>query len=149
MKLDKDIMYYGAGAGVGVIQTVLMKEYVDKNFGKFPFIGNMLPGPWGYWSTFGNILIGGIAFGLSTFTSIIKDKNESVNNFLTTYGISTLIGGIMNGLFPVAMPAARAATPRRGLRLAPRKMNYNNYSEKMATIAPPTPTGIPPVKVLA
>lgn len=139
MKISRTIMTTGAGAGIGVIQTIVFKEYIDPNFGPIPGIGTVLPYPWGNWSTFGNILIGGVVFGLSQFTKVIKNKD--LNNFLTIYGISVLIGGIMNGVFPGA-PAARAgARARAPVRLAPRGRG--------ATVAPLTQTGIPPVRVLA
>lgn len=98
--IDKETMAMGAGAGIGVIQVVVFKEYADANWGLFPVVGEYLPIGWGNWSSFGNILIGGIAFGISTFTNLISERNEEINKFLQAYGITTLIGGIMNGIFP-------------------------------------------------
>lgn len=141
MNINKEIMIFGAGASVGVIQTIVTKEYVDANFGNFPGVGDMLPYPWGKWSTFGNILIGGVFFGLTTFTSVIRNKNFTVNGFLQMYGLTTLIGGIMNGIFPGGAPASRASRARRsGLRISPRIV---------ARAGGATPTGIPPVTVVA
>lgn len=136
-KLDKETMIMGAGAGIGVIQTVVTKEYVDANFGNFPGIGDMIPAPWGRWSTFGNILIGGICFGLSTFTGLIK--NYSIVKFLQAYGITTLVGGIVNGVFPGTVIALGRAR-RPAMRLAPRVA---------ARVGVATPTTQPGTTILA
>lgn len=103
----QEIIVVGAGASVGVAQTVIFRQYVD-GFGNFPLIGDMLPHPWGKWSTFGNILIGGIAFGLTQFTDIIADKSHDLNQFLKIYGMSVLVGGLMNGIFPSEGLVARS-----------------------------------------
>jgi len=126
--IDKETMAMGAGCGIGVIQVVVFKEYADLNWGLFPVIGQYIPAPWNRWSTFGNILIGGIAFGISTFTNLISGRSEEINKFLQAYGITTLIGGIMNGIFPRTVMAA-AALPIAKVELVP--------------------TGIPVTKVLA
>jgi len=135
VKFDKEFIATGAGCGIAVIQTVLTKEYIDPQFGPIPVIGDYLPYPWGNWSTFGNILIGGIAFGLSTFTGLV-DRNYDVKKFLQVYGIGTLIGGLINGIFPTPALRARAA-------VAPRLVATANR------MTPLTPTGIPAAKVLA
>ena len=121
--LDKETMAMGAGAGVGVIQTIIMKEYVDVTYGPIPGIGTSL-GEWGKWSTLGNILIGGVVFGISTFTGVIANKSYEFNKFLQMYGITALIGGIVNGIFPrttavPTVPLRNASMPR----LAPRGLN--------------------------
>lgn len=135
MRMSRDVMINGAGAGVGVVWTVLSKQYIDTQFGPIPFIGGMLPHPWGNWSTLGSILMGGIFFGVSQFTGVIK--NSSLNNFLTYFGLTTLIGGIMNGLFYGGTVArARAA----GIRVAPRASS---------AVTNLTPTGVPYAKVLS
>jgi len=144
--LDKETMIMGAGAGVGVIQTVVTKQYLDPQFGPIPVIGTMLPAPWGNWSTLGNILIGGIFFGVGAFTDVIKNKSYTVNNFLTIYGITTLVGGIMNGVFYGPTLGARARSSAGGIRVTPRaRAALSSY----ARVAPGTPTGIPPGKILA
>jgi len=141
MKVDKESLIMGAGASVGVIQTIVMKEYVDPQFGNIPYIGGMLPAPWGRWSTLGNIVIGGVFFGLSQFTRIIEDKSYAANSFLKLYGITTLVGGIMNGIFP-GTAAARLSAPRAGgIRLTGRPV-----ARAASTL---TPTGIPMTKVLS
>lgn len=90
--MDKKTMAINAGAGVGIIQALATRQYDIT----IPY----LPSNWNKLSSTGNIIIGGIAFGLSAFTKILN-KNENIKNFLTIYGMSTLIGGLMNGLFPV------------------------------------------------
>ena len=144
MKVDKESIIMGAGAGIGVIQTIVTKEYVDPTFGPIPYIGGMIPSPWNRWSTLGNMLIGGIVFAVSQFTNIIENKSCTANSFLKMYGITTLIGGIMNGIFP-GPAAARMAAPRAaaGIRLTGRPV------ARAAVVAPFTPTGIPMTKVLS
>lgn len=148
--LDKKTLIIGAGASVGLIQTVLFKQYIDPQYGKIPYIGDMLPDNWGYWSTGGNIMIGGILFAVTSFTSLISKKSAIANDFLQIYGLTTLVGGVMNGLFYTGPLSARAkaASAIRGapMRLAPRMAN--NGARIMQT-APMTPTGIPAVTVLS
>jgi len=136
-KIDRETMVVGAGAGIGVIQTVLMKEYVDSEFGPIPYISDFIPDPWARWSTFGNIVLGGVAFGLTTFTNLVK--NYDVNKFFQIYGMTTLIGGIMNGIFPG--PTLGYKATRTAALVAPRTT--------VTRVAPQTPTGIPATRVLA
>ena len=90
---DKQTVIIGAGAGVGVLQTVISKQY------DFVLI-DAIPSPWNTMASLGNILIGGVLFSITQFTNIIANKNYAVNNFLKIYGMTTLIGGLMNGIFP-------------------------------------------------
>lgn len=140
MRLDKNTISFGAGAAVGVTQTILFKEYVDTQFGPIPIIGDYLPYPWGNWSSLGNILIGGIAFSVSQFTAAVK--NSDLKNFLGTYGLTTLVGGILNGVFPAAVPA-------RARRLVARAAPVARAAARGASMAPITATGIPPATILA
>lgn len=133
MKIDKTLTINGAGASVGVVWTVLSKNYIDTTFGAIPWLGTVLPYPWGNWSTGGSIIIGGVLFGLSQFTNLIR--NYTLNSFLKYFGLTALIGGLMNGLLYGAAPAARM----RGLRLARAGGPISNL----------TPTGIPTAKILA
>jgi len=146
MRFEKETMVMGAGAGVGVIQTVLTKQYVDPQFGPIPYIGTMVPAPWGNWSTLGNIIIGGIFFGLGGFTDIIKNKNYTLNSFLTIYGVTTLVGGIMNGIFYGPALGARARAPAARARLT---TTARRALAPFARVAPDTPTGVPTGKILA
>ena len=135
-KLGRDTITFGAGAAVGVTQTILFKQYLD-TYGPIPFIGGLLPYPWGNWSTLGNILIGGVVFGVSQFTSWVT--NYDLKSFLGTYGITTLVGGILNGVFPGGtVPTAR----RAAARLAPAVRSAR-------AVSPATPTGIPTGQILS
>jgi len=136
---DKETLMLGAGAGIGVIQTVAFKQYLDPMYGNVPYIGDMLPDPWGKISVLGNILIGGIAFGLTQFTSVVESKNYDLNQFLKIYGITTLIGGIMNGAMYGSSVSARSA----GYRLARPIMATTSMAGNL------TPTGVPSAKILA
>lgn len=143
MRIERNVITFGAGASVGVAQTILMKEYVDPNFGPIPWIGGMIPYPWGNWSTLGNILIGGVVFGVSQFTNVVK--NSDLKNFLATYGLTTIVGGVMNGVFPG--PALRARAGAR--RLVARAPAVTQAVRSTAAMAPITATGIPPAQILA
>lgn len=112
---DKDVMITSSGAGCGIVQAIFFKEYGDTNFGTVPFIDTILPSPWNRYSTFLNILLGGISLGIGIFTNI----NSNVKNFLVGYGTVSLIGGITYGIFPGVTPPARARMPA-GLGLAGR-----------------------------
>lgn len=99
----KNEMVLATGAGVGMIQAYLTRDVLDAMWGPIPYISDYL-GTWGTYSTFGNIAIGAVTFGLSTFTKIIK--NKSTNSFLQGYGLTTLLGGVFNGVFPNLQLAA-------------------------------------------
>jgi len=138
-KLSKQKMSLGAGAGVGIAQTFVFRAYVDAQFGQIPFLKDYLPHPWANWSSTGNIIIGGIVFGLSQFTKVFKGN---IKTFTGMYGFATIVGGIMNGLFPVlpAMTARARMAPRRAVARA---------AAPYRAMAPVTPTGIPATKILA
>ena len=76
LKLGKEKIALGAGAAIGVTQVIVMKEYVDKNYGPIPYLGGALPYPWGNWSTLGNIIIGGVALGITQATKLLKGKPQ-------------------------------------------------------------------------
>jgi hypothetical protein len=116
-----------------------MKQYVD-TYGPIPIIGTYIPAPWNRWSTLGNILIGGAVLGISQFTKVVK--RGDIKDFLGVYGITALVGGIMNGLF--VAPIAGARMPRAPIRLAPTGLNARS-----AQVMPYTKTGVPPAKILA
>ena len=146
MVKDKETLMLGAGAGIGVIQTVVFKEYLDPMYGNIPFIGDYLPAPWGRISVLGNILIGGVFLGITQFTNLIANKNYDINNFLKIYGITTLVGGIANGIFYGGASPMRARAAGTALRLArPIQARANN----MNSMSPLTPTGVPAVRVLS
>ena len=143
MRLERNVITFGAGASIGVAQTILFKEYVDPTFGPIPVISDYIPYPWGNWSTLGNILIGGVAFGVSQFTNVVKSGD--LKNFLATYGLTTLVGGVMNGVFPA--PALRARAGAR--RLVARAPAARAAVARTTSMAPITATGVPPAQILA
>ena len=98
--LDNKALVVSAGAGIGVIQTIWSKEW-----GLFPVIGEYFGPVWGKWSTIGNILIGGIVFGVTTFTNVLAKKHKFVNTALQVYGITAVIGGFANGVFGTSLGA--------------------------------------------
>jgi len=97
LKPGKKTVTMGAGAGVALVQTFLTRKFATN----VPFIGDILPTNWGQWNTLGNILIGGVAYGLALNAKYFKKKKKAdLKNFLTIYGMTLVVGGIMNGLFP-------------------------------------------------
>lgn len=98
IKPDKKTMVVSAGAGVGVVQTIYTKQ-----LGAIPYLGDILPAPWGNWSTIGNILIGTAVFGITTFTNILAKSHNYINTGLQVYGLTILIGGLANGIFETTL----------------------------------------------
>lgn len=102
MKIDKETIITGAGAGIGVVQILVTKKYD----GLIPFIGGFIPYPWGNYSTLGNIILGGITTGIS-----LTGKIPGIaNNVLTGYGITALFGGIVNGILDTVVAGAFTAS---------------------------------------
>lgn len=100
MKLTKPVAI-GAGVTVGAVQSYILREYIDF---PIPVVSDYL-GSWGMMSSLGNILIGGIAFGIAQFTEIIK--KDVLKNLVKVYGLTNIAGGIVNGVAPkTPMPLA-------------------------------------------
>lgn len=118
----KKEMVMATGAGVGLIQAYLTRDVLDAMWGPIPYISDYL-GTWGTYSTFGNIAIGAVTFGLSTFTKTIK--NDTARTFLQGYGFTTLLGGIFNGIFPNLQLQARLRAPRMSTHNVISNPNYN------------------------
>lgn len=94
--LDKAFLIPGVGASVGTIQTILTRQY------DYVIVPTWMG--WGNLSSLGNIIIGGVVFGIPLLTNRL---NYSLKSFLQVYGLTTLIGGIMNGLLsPVNPPSS-------------------------------------------
>lgn len=124
-KIDKQAMIYGAGAGLGVLQTVASREW-----GVCPLIGGYLPGNWNRSGCIGNIILGALIFGISQGTKLLN-KNKKAKDFLTLYGSTILIGGLVNGIFP------SATTPSAGRGLALRRTGGNGVYTSSYYNAPP------------
>ena len=90
------VMLTAVGAAAGIAQTFVTKNNIDAIAPPIPYVSNTL-GAWGQYSTFANIVIGGIATGLSATNKVIKQ--DSARNFLIGYGVTTLLGGILNGVY--------------------------------------------------
>lgn len=100
------------GSGVGFAQEILLREYADPAYVK-PFLTGTtgMPPPgmktlkqWAAPSVMTGLIAGGIATGLGveglTRGRIIKSANAS--SFALGYGTTSLLGGILNGVFPSA-----------------------------------------------
>lgn len=89
-------------AAVGSSQTYILREYVDKTYGKIPGLEGL--GGFGTYSAMGGIISGGITTALGLVSVLWKGKittNETVQLGLLGYGIPALSSGVMSGLFPV------------------------------------------------
>ena len=81
----------GVGVGIGSIQVAITEGFIAPN-----------------WHTFGNIIIGGIAIAISSFTN--WTRSESAKEVLLAYGFTTAIGGIVQGVFPIILQMASGLT---------------------------------------
>jgi hypothetical protein len=91
----------GIGVGLGSLQLVATDQLVtDPN-----------------WKTWGNVILGGIALGITQFTKWTKG-NKTLNKVVLCYGWTALLGGIINAVRPMII--VRAATLRTpgGLRIS-------------------------------
>lgn len=89
-----------AGAGVGIAQTFILREYVDKEHGLIPGLEGL--GGFGSYSAMGGLISGGITTALGLI-SVLTGKittNETIQVGLIGYGIPALSGGILSGIFP-------------------------------------------------
>lgn len=74
----------GAGIGIGSVQLAVTEGFTDPK-----------------WRTYGNIILGGLAVAITQLTNLIKD--ESFKNFVMAYGFTAAFGGIIKGVFPLAL----------------------------------------------
>ena len=77
----------GAGVAFGSVQLAVTRYYVTNPA----------------WNTFGNIVLGGVALAITQFTDLIR--NNDTKTAVMTYGFTTFIGGLMNGIMPIALEA--------------------------------------------
>ena len=96
----KTIAVMTAGAGAGLAQTFILREYVDKEHGLIPGLEGL--GGFGSYSAMAGIIGGGIttALGLVSVLTGKITKNETIQIGLLGYGIPALSGGILSGVFP-------------------------------------------------
>ena len=106
MRINKDILVMGAGAGIGIIIPAALRKFYPGQ--KIPYIGDTL-GDWGTYDTFIPLVTGAGTFLISQFTHIIH--NDMINDFLAIYGITALATGLLNGIFPATMSSAARLQP--------------------------------------
>jgi len=103
-----------SGIGVGVIQNQISNQW-----GYFPVLGGWLPSPWNGWSSIGGIITGGVAFWLAQYAKFLKGKQHlELKIFLYYYGITTILGGIVNGITAAGQSMALTTRTSRNLRTA-------------------------------
>lgn len=142
---SKDVMVYGAGAGVGVIVPSVLRYYVEPTQGaQIP--GTEALGVFGRWGTFIPIVTGAVALIAPALMKKAKQKNAK--SFLTMYGVVALLQGILNGVWD-SYP--------QGLRAGGRARAYGPAPVAMRPIRPVaqlrrsglTPTGLPQTTIVA
>lgn len=147
-KLGKDMMAYGAGAGVGVIVPQILRNYVEPTYGAYiPGIDTTL-GVWGKYGTFIPILTGAIALIVPAFAKKLRKK--TIKGFMTMYGITSLVQGVMNGAFDSMQPTTRASAayrPRPTARLQPVRRAAS--VPRRASRYQATPTGLSQATIVA
>ena len=94
--VNKDNLIVATGAGVGTLSSIMMRQWADVNYGTIPGISGIIPAPWDRYSTLGNIIIGGLTFGIGTFAGL----SSNISGFLQGIGIVSLIAGLTFGVFP-------------------------------------------------
>lgn len=135
---NKAVVTMGAGVAIGLTGAAIAKRYD----GIVPLIGPYLPLPWGNYSTLGLIIIGGVTLGLAK-TKLIKGAD--IKNVATGFGLTTLLSGVLNGIFPIIGLPARARAP---LRLNARPIP-SQAARAAARMSPVNVTGVPPARILA
>lgn len=111
----KSIAIMTAGSGVGIAQTFILREYVDKTHGLIPGLEGLKG--FGTYSAIGGIISGGVttALGLISVLTGKITRNEMIQMGLIGYGIPALSGAILSGLFPHPdVPIAGLRAPARG-----------------------------------
>lgn len=109
----KSIAVMTAGAGVGIAQTFILREYVDKEYGLIPGLEGL--GGFGTYSAMGGLISGGITtvVGLISVLTGKITRNETIQIGLIGYGIPALSGGILSGIFPHPAVGLRLRAPAR------------------------------------
>ena len=109
----KTIAVMTAGSGVGLTQTFILREYVDKEYGLIPGLEGL--GGFGTYSAIGGIVSGGITTALGLVSVLTKKitRNETIQIGLISYGIPALSGGILSGIFPHPAIELRLKPPAR------------------------------------
>ena len=120
----KTIAVMTAGSGVGLTQTFILREYVDKEYGLIPGLEGL--GGFGTYSAIGGIVSGGITTALGLVSVLTKKitRNETIQIGLISYGIPALSGGILSGIFPHPAIGLRLKAPARGPAAGNIKLKY-------------------------
>ena len=145
----KTIAVMTAGAGAGIAQTFILREYVDKQYGLIPGLEGL--GGFGTYSAMGGLIAGGVTTALG-LVSVLTGKittNETIQIGLIGYGIPALSGGILSAVFPhpavglrlrAAAPAAGRAPA--GLRPAPQVNLRSAGVQRPPVASQPRPGGV-------
>ena len=120
----KSIAVMTAGAGAGLAQTFILREYVDKEYGLIPGLEGL--GGFGSYSAMTGLISGGLTTALG-LVSVLTGKittNETIQIGLIGYGIPALSGGILSGIFPHPAIGLKLKPPARGGTAGNIKLKY-------------------------
>lgn len=106
--LSNDVLYASVGCGTGVVTLGTLKYFIDPTFGKIPFLDQILPENFTWFSSGGAIILGGITTGLGFYL-------KKYSALLVPYGITTLVGGLINGVLAPPIVGLRTRVPTRRL----------------------------------
>jgi len=109
--IERNTAVAAASAGIGVLQVVTFRAYIDPTYGDIPFT-EALPPEWRKWSSTGSVIIGTIALAAGS----LLDLSQNVKTFLQVYGVSVAVGGLTNGIFPATLGAMSRTRSRLASR---------------------------------
>jgi len=95
-------MFGAVGAGVGALQTPLIREYIDKKYAApFPSLGG-----YGTYSALAGVGGGSLALVGGLYGMKSRKLSDKAVEALVDYGTVALVSGIISGALPIAPPAA-------------------------------------------
>jgi len=106
--MDKNVTMFGAaGAGIGALQTPLVREYIDKKHAApFPSLKGF-----GTYSALAGIGVGGLALAGGIYGMTSRKLSDKTVEFLIDYGTVALVSGVLSGALPVSPAVATAGMP--------------------------------------
>lgn len=96
------------GAGVGALQTPLLRQYLDP---KYPALVPQL-GKFGTPSALAGIVGGGIALAAALYANSKRKLTDIKISALETYGTVALVGGVLSGFYPAVAVTTVGMAPQ-------------------------------------
>ena len=111
LKIDRDVLACGAGAGIGVVIPEVLLNYVEPTYGAtVPGVDAVIPAPWNRWSVFVPLITGIPALLAGMF------YRSNYSGFLFGYGVASTANGALRGIFNMPSSRARMRSPARQIR---------------------------------